>query len=76
MPKINGRIPEGGAGAFVQLRDAEGDFVGEVRADEQGEFTFYAVPGDWHVICLMPGGRRLERDVSIEFGDVVIKVPA
>jgi hypothetical protein len=60
----------------VQLRDAGGDFVGEVRADDQGGFTFYAVPGDWHVICLMPGGRRLERDVTIDLTDVVIKVPA
>ena len=60
----------------MQLRDAGGDFVGEVRADDQGEFTFYAVPGDWHVICLMPGGRRLERDVTIDLTDVVIKVPA
>jgi hypothetical protein len=75
MPKLSGSI-DNGAGAFVQLRDAVGDFVGEVRADRDGSFTFYAVPGHWHVICLIPGGRRLEQEIDLTSSDADIKVSA
>lgn len=72
MPRLSGTI-EHGAGAFVQLRDHEGDFVGEVRADERGRFTLYPIPGTWTVICLTPDERR-ERDVEIGADDVEILV--
>ena len=72
MPRLNGTI-EGGAGAFVQLRDDGGDFVGEVRANDEGAFTFYAVPGHWRVICLTPGGRR-EQEIDLGASDVDIRV--
>lgn len=74
MPRLTGRIDEG-AGAFVQLRDAGGDFVGEVRADAEGRFVLYAVPGHWTVICLTPGRRR-EQEVQLDSGDLDITVPA
>jgi hypothetical protein len=69
MPRLNGTI-EGGAQAFVQLRDEGGDFVGEVRADDAGHFVFYAIPGHWRVICLAPGGRRVEHEVDMGSSDV------
>ena len=72
MPRLTGTIEEG-SGAFVQLRDAGGDFVGEVRADSQGRFTLYAVPGHWTVICLTPGRRR-EKDVDMDRSDVDIRI--
>ena len=74
MARLHGTIDDG-AGAFVQLRDAGGDFVGEVRADEEGSFTFYAIPGHWRVICLTPAGRR-EKEVDLGTGDVDIRLPA
>lgn len=72
MPRLMGSIEEG-AGAFVQLRDAGGDFVGEVRADDEGRFTFHAVPGDWTIICLTPARRR-ERRIDLGSEDLVIEV--
>lgn len=65
---------EEGAGAFVQLRDREGDFVGEVRADEDGHFTFHAIPGQWTVVCLT-SARRRERVIDLGPEDVDIRVP-
>jgi len=73
MPRLTGSIT-GGALAFVQLRDSGGDFVGEVRADDDGHFTFYVVPGHWRVICLAPGGRRAEREVDLGSGDLDVVV--
>jgi hypothetical protein len=74
MPRLVGNI-EDGAGAFVQLRDQAGDFVGEVRADSDGNFTFYAIPGHWTVICLTPNRRR-ERVIDLGRDDIDIRVPA
>jgi hypothetical protein len=73
VPRLIGTIDDG-AGAFVQLRDAEGDFVGEVRADDQGSFTFYAVPGHWRVVCLIPGGQRREQEIDLGAEDKDIQV--
>lgn len=74
MPRVSGNIEEG-AGAFVQLRDDDGDFVGEVRADGDGNFTLYAVAGRWTVVCLTPGRRR-EKHLELEAADIDIEVPA
>ena len=74
MPRLVGTI-ENGAGAFVQLRDQDGDFVGEVRADHDGNFTFYAIPGQWTVICLTPNRRR-ERVIDLGRDDVDIRLTA
>ena len=73
MPRVMGTVDRG-AGAFVQLRDAGGDFVGEVRADEEGDFVFYAIPGHWHVVCLIPGGLRFEQDFDIGPDDIDLRV--
>lgn len=72
MPRLTGTI-EHGAGAFVQLRDGEGDFVGEVRADDHGQFVLYPIPGAWTVVCMTPGDRR-EQHVDIGTDDVEILV--
>lgn len=74
MPRLHGTIDDGG-GAFVQLRDEGGDFVGEVRADDDGRFTFYAIPGHWRVICLTPRGRR-EREIDLGPDDIDIRMSA
>jgi hypothetical protein len=39
-------------GAFVRLLDGNGDFAGEVVASGDGDFRFYAAPGDWTVRAL------------------------
>lgn len=74
MTRLTGTIDDG-AGAFVQLRDSDGDFVGEVRADEDGRFTFHAIPGRWQLICLTPGPRRRQQEIDLGAEDVDIRVP-
>jgi hypothetical protein len=39
-------------GAFVRLLNSDGDFAGEVVASSDGDFRFYAAPGDWTVRAL------------------------
>lgn len=75
MPRLTGTIV-GGAGSFVQLRDSQGDFVGEVRADAEGRFVFYAIPGHWSVICLTPGRDRRQQEVELGSDDVEVRVSA
>ncbi len=39
-------------GAFVRLLNADGDFAGEVVASNDGDFRFFAAPGNWTVRAL------------------------
>jgi hypothetical protein len=39
-------------GAFVRLLNGDGDFAGEVVASDQGDFRFFAAPGEWTVRAL------------------------
>jgi len=57
------------AGAYIRLLDGGKDFVGEVQSDEAGKFVFFAGPGDWYLVCLAPGDRRLEEKVALASGD-------
>ncbi|WP_037320418.1 MULTISPECIES: DUF1416 domain-containing protein [Amycolatopsis] len=43
-------------GAFVRLLDGGGDFTGEVVSSADGDFRFYAAPGDWTVRALHKSG--------------------
>lgn len=74
MAQLKGTVEEG-PGAFVQLRDQSGDFVGEVRADDQGRFVLYAIPGRWTIVCLTPDRRR-QHEVDVGTADIDIQVPA
>lgn len=39
-------------GAYVRLLDGDGEFAGEVQASQDGDFRFYAAPGEWTVRAL------------------------
>jgi len=43
-------------GAYVRLLDSDGEFAGEVQASQQGDFRFYAAPGEWTVRALHRAG--------------------
>ncbi len=52
---VAGRVLAGDqpvGGAFVRLLNGDGDFAGEVVASADGDFRFYAAPGDWTVRAL------------------------
>jgi hypothetical protein len=40
---------------YVRLLDKNDEFVAEVPVSKQGEFRFFAAPGDWTVVTLIPG---------------------
>lgn len=39
-------------GAYVRLLNGDGEFAGEVQASSDGDFRFYAAPGEWTVRAL------------------------
>jgi hypothetical protein len=45
------------AGAYVRLLDATDEFTAEVVTSPEGEFRFFAAPGEWKVRSLAPVGR-------------------
>jgi hypothetical protein len=52
---VAGRVRTGdqpGSGAFVRLLNGDGEFAGEVVASAEGDFRFFAAPGDWRVRAL------------------------
>jgi len=55
------------AGAYVRLLDATGEFTAEVVTSPEGEFRFFAAPGEWTLRALAPVGRA-ERRVTAEVG--------
>jgi len=67
---IQGQVWHDGApvaGAYVRLLDATGEFTAEVVTSPEGEFRFFAAPGDWKVRSLAPVGKG-ERTLSAEVG--------
>ena len=55
------------AGAYVRLLDATDEFTAEVVTSPEGEFRFFAAPGQWKVRSLAPIGRG-EATLSAEVG--------
>lgn len=56
---LSGRVVTGDgpvAGAFVRLLDRDGEFTAEVVSSPQGDFRFYAAPGDWTIRALHRSG--------------------
>jgi hypothetical protein len=52
---LGGKVTSGGApvgGAFVRLLDATGEFTAEVVSSPDGDFRFFAAPGEWTVRAL------------------------
>jgi hypothetical protein len=78
MPKVTGSVLSRGtvaANAYVQLRNKDGDFCGEVHADDEGHFVLYAVPGHWQLVSWLPGDGFCKQEVEIVLGDVDVNVP-
>ena len=55
------------AGAYVRLLDATDEFTAEVVTSPEGEFRFFAAPGEWKLRALAAIGKG-ERVVSAEVG--------
>ena len=67
---IQGKILSGGlpvAGAFARLLDSSGEFTAEVVSSAEGNYRFYAGPGEWTVRALSRVGNG-QADVSTQYG--------
>lgn len=67
---IQGQVWHDGApvaGAYVRLLDSTDEFTAEVVTSPEGEFRFFAAPGDWKVRALAPVGKG-ERVLAAEVG--------
>ena len=63
------------AGAYVRLPDPTNEFTAEVVTSPEGEFRFFAAPGQWKVRSLAPvgkGERSLTADVGLNETTVAI----
>ena len=75
---IQGQVWHDGApvvGAYVRLLDATGEFTAEVVTSPEGEFRFFAAPGEWKVRSLAPvgkGERLLDAEVGLNETTIVI----
>jgi hypothetical protein len=57
-----------GAGVYVRLLDAAGEFTAEVPTNDDGEFRFFAAPGPWTVRALAPRAAPVDRAVVAQQG--------
>ena len=67
---IQGQVWHDGApvaGAYVRLLNQDDEFTAEVVTSPEGEFRFFAAPGEWKVRSLAPVGKG-ERVLSAEVG--------
>ena len=55
------------AGAYVRLLDETDEFTAEVVTSPEGEFRFFAAPGEWKLRTLSPVGRG-EQVLAAEVG--------
>ena len=55
---------------YVRLLDKTDEFVAEVPVSKLGEFRFFAAPGDWTVVTLIPGATN-RTSVSAALGKIV-----
>jgi hypothetical protein len=55
------------AGAYVRLLDATDEFTAEVVAGPEGEFRFFAAPGELKLRTLAPVGKG-ERVIAADVG--------
>lgn len=56
---LGGKVTSAGApvgGAYVRLLDASGEFTAEVVSSPDGDFRFFAAPGQWTVRALHRSG--------------------
>ena len=61
---IQGSVWHDGApvpGAYVRLLDSTDEFTAEVVTSPEGEFRFFAAPGEWKVRSLAPVGKGEQR---------------
>ena len=67
---IQGQVWHDGApvaGAYVRLLNQDDEFTAEVVTSPEGEFRFFAAPGEWKVRALAPVGKG-EQVLSAEVG--------
>lgn len=55
---------------YVRLLDAQGEFTAEVPTSSEGQFRFFASPGQWSV-RLLTAGATVEEKFALRLGEPV-----
>jgi uncharacterized protein DUF1416 len=77
MGALTGTVRAGdgpAANAYVQIRNLEGDFQGEVKTDAEGKFVLHPVPGHWRLVSWLPGQGKAEQEVEVGDADVQVEL--
>ena len=70
---IEGQVLRGGAPVstgYARLLGTGDEFVAEVPLGEDGDFRFFAAPGEWTLRVLAPGSIRVEQEVTADIGQI------
>ena len=51
--------------AFVWCAGPSGEFVAEVRSEDDGTYELYVNPGDWNVTAFAAGTDRVEKTAHV-----------
>ena len=73
MARLTGVVRAGDAPApraYVQVRNRDGDFVGEVRTDDEGWYVLHLVPGRWTIVSWLAGSGEAREDIEVGGGDL------
>jgi hypothetical protein len=77
MPRLSGTVRAGerpAANAYVQIRNLEGDFQGEVKTDAEGKFVLHPVAGRWRLVSWLPGRGQTEQEVEVGADDFSVEL--
>jgi hypothetical protein len=77
MPRLTGIVVQDDQpvdGAYVQIRNTDGDFQGEVRTDDRGRFILYPIPGRWRVLCWRPGLGRSDQGIVVGSEEMQLQI--
>jgi Protein of unknown function (DUF1416) len=62
------------ANAYVQIRNLNGDFQGEVKTDDEGRFHLHPVAGRWRLVSWLPGKGQADKEVEVGEEDVSVEL--
>ena len=78
MPKLHGKITVHGdkpaTSAVVELHNSQGDTLDQVQVDDEGNYIYHLVAGDWTLNVWDAHGHRGNSKVELGEDDLVVNV--
>ena len=70
---VEGKVTRAGAAVstgYARLLGTGDEFVAEVPLGDEGQFRFFAAPGNWKLRVLAPGGLNASGEVEVALGQI------